>query len=611
MAPSKPILALEDAALRFGARQLFEALSFGIDKSDRLCLVGRNGSGKSSLLKVLAGDQDLDAGRRYAEPGLRVASLPQDPVFPPEQRAADFVAAGPRGEEAPRHRVDAVLKRLRIEPDRLLAGLSGGEGRRLALARTLVEEADVLLLDEPTNHLDLPSIEWLEDELARLRGALLVISHDRAFLQRVSRATLWLDRGIMRRMDKPFAGFEDWVEEVLAREAEAFHKLKRRIVREEHWLRRGVTARRKRDQGRLARLHDLRKKRAEWLHPTGKAAIDIAKAESSGARVIEAHGIGKSYRASDGGERIVVRDFSTRIRRGDRIGVIGPNGAGKTTLIRMLTGALTPDSGRIEIGLKVECRYFDQKRESLDPEATLWNVMVPGGGDTLLVGGRQRHAVSYLRDFLFDGDQARQPVKSLSGGERNRLLLARLFARPGNLLVLDEPTNDLDLETLDLLLEVLDGYQGTLLLVSHDRDFLDRLVTSTIAVEGGGEVREYVGGYADYRRQRAPRAESAAAPAQARKTKPKEQASRPRGKLGYKDARELDGLPAEIERLTAARDRLQGLLGDADLFARDPAAFQNTTRELATVAAALEAAETRWLELEEQREALAAGGSPS
>ena len=611
MAPSKPILALENAALRFGARQLFEALSFGIDKSDRLCLVGRNGSGKSSLLKVLAGAQDLDAGRRYAEPGLRVASLPQDPVFPPEQRAADFVAAGPRGEEAPRHRVDAVLKRLRIEPDRLLAGLSGGEGRRLALARTLVEEADVLLLDEPTNHLDLPSIEWLEDELARLRGALLVISHDRAFLQRVSRATLWLDRGIMRRMDKPFAGFEDWVEEVLAREAEAFHKLKRRIVREEHWLRRGVTARRKRNQGRLARLHDLRKKRAEWLHPTGKTAIDIAKAESSGARVIEAHGIGKSYRASDGGERIVVRDFSTRIRRGDRIGVIGPNGAGKTTLIRMLTGALTPDSGRIDIGLKVECRYFDQKRESLDPEATLWNVMVPGGGDTLLVGGRQRHAVSYLRDFLFDEDQARQPVKSLSGGERNRLLLARLFARPGNLLVLDEPTNDLDLETLDLLLEVLDGYQGTLLLVSHDRDFLDRLVTSTIAVEGGGEVREYVGGYADYRRQRAPRAESTAAPAQARKTKPKEQASRPRGKLGYKDARELDGLPADIERLTAARDRLQGLLGDADLFARDPAAFQNTTRELATVAAALEAAEARWLELEEQREALAAGGSPS
>ena len=611
MAPSKPILALENAALRFGARQLFEALSFGIDKSDRLCLVGRNGSGKSSLLKVLAGAQDLDAGRRYAEPGLRVASLPQDPVFPPEQRAADFVAAGPRGEEAPRHRVDAVLKRLRIEPDRLLAGLSGGEGRRLALARTLVEEADVLLLDEPTNHLDLPSIEWLEDELARLRGALLVISHDRAFLQRVSRATLWLDRGIMRRMDKPFAGFEDWVEEVLAREAEAFHKLKRRIVREEHWLRRGVTARRKRNQGRLARLHDLRKKRAEWLHPTGKAAVDIAKAESSGARVIEAHGIGKSYRASDGGERIVVRDFSTRIRRGDRIGVIGPNGAGKTTLIRMLTGALTPDSGRIEIGLKVECRYFDQKRESLDPEATLWNVMVPGGGDTLLVGGRQRHAVSYLRDFLFDEDQARQPVKSLSGGEKNRLLLARLFARPGNLLVLDEPTNDLDLETLDLLLEVLDGYQGTLLLVSHDRDFLDRLVTSTIAVEGGGEVREYVGGHADYRRQRAPRAESTAAPAQARKTKPKEQASRPRGKLGYKDARELDGLPAEIERLTAARDRLQGLLGDADLFARDPAAFQNTTRELATVAAALEAAEARWLELEEQREALAAGGSPS
>ena len=611
MAPSKPILVLENAALRFGARQLFGTLSFGIDKRDHLCLVGRNGSGKSSLLKVLAGDQDLDAGRRYAEPGLRVASLPQDPVFPPEQRAADFVAAGPRGEEAPPHRVEAVLKRLRIEPDRLLAGLSGGEGRRLALARALVEEADVLLLDEPTNHLDLPTIEWLEEELARLRGALLVISHDRAFLQRVSRATLWLDRGIVRRMDKPFAGFEDWAEEVLAREAEAFHKLKRHIAREEHWLRRGVTARRKRNRGRLARLRDLRQKRAEWLHPTGKAALDIAKAESGGARVIEAHGIGKSYTASDGGERVVVRDFSTRIRRGDRIGVIGPNGAGKTTLIRMLTGALTPDRGHVEIGPNVECRYFDQKRESLDPEATLWNVMVPGGGDTLLVGRRQRHAVGYLRDFLFDEDQARQPVKSLSGGEKNRLLLARLFARPSNLLVLDEPTNDLDLETLDLLLEVLDGYEGTLLLVSHDRDFLDRLVTGTIAVEGGGEVGEYVGGHADYRRQRAPRAESTAAPAKAGKAKPKEQASRPRGKLGYKDARELDGLPAEIERLTAERDRLQGLLGDSDLFARDPAVFQNTTRELATVAAALEAAETRWLELEERREALAAGGGPS
>jgi ATP-binding cassette subfamily F protein uup len=613
MAAAPPLVALQSATLRFGERPLFEALSLGLAQGERACLVGRNGSGKSSLLKALAGEIEPDAGERFLQPGVKVAYLPQDPALPPGQPVADYVAGGlPHAAgSAEAYRIDAVLAHLALDGDRLLGTLSGGEGRRAALARALVSAPGVLLLDEPTNHLDLPTITWLEQELAQFRGAILLVSHDRAFLAAVSQVTYWLDRGRLLRLDKSFAHFEAWADELLQRESEAQHRMDRRIVREVKWLQRGVTARRKRNQGRLARLKTLRQERAQWLRPAGGPAMTVAAASSSGQRVIEAEHVSKSYVDTAGGARLIVRDFSTRIRRGDRIGIIGRNGAGKTTLVRLLTGALPPDSGKVTLGVNVQPLYFDQKRESLDPEATLWQSLVPGGGDSLMVGGRQRHVVSYLTDFLFAESQARQPVKSLSGGEKNRLLLARLFARPSNLLVLDEPTNDLDMETLDLLLEVLDGYDGTLLLVSHDRDFLDRLVTGIFAVEGDGQVGDYVGGYSDYLAQRPASAampESKPAPA---KPKTKATAAPPcrAAKLSYKEARELDGLPAAIERLNGAIARLEERLAEPEFYRRDRSGFEQATAELAAARQDLGAAEERWLALEERRERLAAGGN--
>jgi ATP-binding cassette subfamily F protein uup len=605
MAPPAPLVALRDTALGFGGRPLFEDLSLGLTRGEKACLVGRNGSGKSSLLKALAGELALDAGERFLQPGTAVAYLPQDPVLEAGRSVADYVAGGlPADEAERRHRTAAVLARLDLKGGRDLGTLSGGEGRRAALARALVSDPQVLLLDEPTNHLDLPTIEWLERELARFAGALLVVSHDRAFLARVSRVTYWLDRGRIRRLDKGYAHFEDWAEGEAEREAGELHRLDRRIVREQRWLARGVTARRKRNQGRLTRLGELRQRRAEWLEAPGRAKLSALAAGRSGDTVIEAKHLAKSFPQADGGESVVVRDFSTRIRRGDRIGIIGPNGAGKTTLVRLLTGELKPDGGTLKLGSNLAPLYFDQRRESLDPEATLWRTLAPDGGDSLMVGARQRHVVAYLRDFLFEDAQARQPVKSLSGGERNRLLLARLFAKPSNLLVLDEPTNDLDLETLDLLLEVLDGYKGTLLLVSHDRDFLDRLATGVIALEGDGRVQEAVGGYSDYLKQR----KSAPAPgtAEGRAAAPK--AERPRavsGKLSYREQRELERLPGQIDRLTAELAELEGRLADPGLYGRDPAAFDAAAARLEAARAELEAAEARWLDLEEKREALA------
>ena len=602
MAAGPPVVALNGARLRFGERPLFNDLALTLSKGERACLVGRNGTGKSSLLKVIAGLQDLDGGERFLQPGTKVAYLPQDPDFSAGGNLADYVALGPAGgTAAPRHAVDAALRRLDLDGARQVTELSGGEGRRAALARCLVSDPEVLLLDEPTNHLDLPTIEWLEGELRRFRGALLVISHDRAFLNELTNTTLWLDRGRLQRLDRSFAAFDDWAETLRRQEAEAQHKLGRQIVREERWLQRGVTARRKRNQGRLTRLQDLRRERAEWLGQLGTAKLASASSGRSGTLVIEAEGLSKSF-ASEGGALAILKDFSTRIRRGDRLGIIGPNGVGKSTLVKILMGELAPDSGRLRLGAKVEPLYFDQRRESLDPETTLWRSLVPDGGDTLLVRGRQRHVVSYLKDFLFEEGQARQPVKALSGGEKARLLLARLFARPGNLLVLDEPTNDLDMETLDLLQEVLDDYEGTLILVSHDRDFLDRLVTGVIAMEGGGRILEVPGGYSDYRQTAQTERQ------EARRARPKPaNDSRPRSprKLSYKDQRELDGLPERIEALTAEVSDLEGRLADPELFGRDPEGFARLSDTLARKRGALAAAEERWLELESAREALA------
>ncbi|MCH8001680.1 MAG: ATP-binding cassette domain-containing protein [Proteobacteria bacterium] len=612
MAPPPPLVALNAATVAFGGVALFEALSIGLSRGERACLVGRNGSGKSTLLKLLAGLIEPDAGERFVQPGTTVAYLAQDPLPPPGETVAGYVAAGlreTRGEDAPaRHRVDAVLARVGLEGKRALGTLSGGEGRRAALARALVGDPDVLLLDEPTNHLDLPTIEWLEEELLRFKGALLIVSHDRAFLNRLSNATLWLDRGQLRRLDEGFAQFEAWAEALRAREDQALHKLDRKIVREERWRHRGITARRKRNQGRLTRLEELRRQRAEWLRRPGPAKLAAAATGRQSNLVIEAESIGKAFAKADGTERVVLADFSTRIRRGDRIGIIGPNGAGKTTLVRLLIGDLAPDRGSLRLGAGVSPLYFDQRRESLDPEATLWQTLVPGGGDSLMVRGRQRHVVAYLRDFLFDEGQARQPVKSLSGGERNRLLLACLFARPSDLLVLDEPTNDLDLETLDLLVETLDDYPGTLILVSHDRDVLDRLATGIIAIEAGGRAIEYAGGYSDTLAQQRGRAETGPrdAAAQATRKAPAARAKRAARKLGYKEQRELARLPGEIERLEIDLAALEDKLADPELYERDPEAFEATAARLEAARARLSAAETRWLELEARREQLAA-----
>jgi len=605
MATTPPLIALNDARLSFGTATLFSGLSLTLAAGERACLVGRNGAGKSPLLKVIAGQQDLDGGERFLQPGTRVAYLPQDPRFDGEETIADYVARDPAGrDDAPRHQVDAVLARLELDGTRKLEGLSGGEGRRVALARCLVGGPEVLLLDEPTNHLDLPTIDWLEGELKRFRGALLVISHDRTFLNNLTNTTLWLDRGKVLRLDKSFAAFDDWAEELRQQEAEAQHKLERQIVREERWLHRGVTARRKRNVGRLARLQGLRQERREWLQQAGTAKLATASSGRSGAMVIEAEPLEKSF-----GPLAILKDFSTRIRRGDRLGIIGPNGAGKSTLVKILMGSLAPDAGKLRIGSNVEPLYFDQRRESLEPEATLWQVLAPDGGDTIIVRGRQRHVVSYLKDFLFDEGQARQPVKALSGGEKARLLLARLFARPSNLLVLDEPTNDLDMETLDLLEEVLDDYEGTLILVSHDRDFLDRLVTAVIAMESGGRTVEIAGGYSDFLRYKQRREEDGA-PSKARgnpraaaePAKPKKAA-----KLSYKDQRELDGLPARIDSLGAEAAALEKKLADPALYQKDPAAFAEITRALGAKRDEVAAAEERWLELEAQREALENG----
>jgi len=607
MSGAPPLVALQVAGLSFGGAPLFNELSLALAKGDRASLVGRNGSGKSSLLKVFAGLQDLDSGTVFRQPGLQIAYLPQDPEIPPTETALHYVAEGlPAASQQDRYRAEQMLEAVGVSPERMAGGMSGGERRRVAIARALVSAPDVLLLDEPTNHLDLATIQWLEEELGGYRGALLIISHDRRFLENTTRSTLWLDRGRIHRLEKPISAFEAWAETIQKEEAENLRRLDRQIAREEHWLHRGVTARRSRNQGRLNRLDGLREARRTWLKAPGSTRLSIDSDNKAGELVLEAKGLTKSY-PSEGRPRQIIDNFSTRIRRRDRLGIVGPNGAGKTTLVRLLLRELDPDSGTLRVGENVKLLYFDQQRENLDPDATLWDTLLPAGGDTLVVQGRQRHIVAYLRDFLFDEKQARQPVRSLSGGEKSRLLLARLFAQPANFIALDEPTNDLDLETLDLLVKVLNEFEGALLLVSHDRDFLDQLVTGIIAVEGEGRTAEYAGGYEDYFRQR-----SSGDAWQSKKRRGQgegksKSAGRPnvRTKLSYKEQRELENLPAKIDRLNETIKELGELLSDPDFFTRNPDDFKSRSQALTEAQAALEAAELRWLELEEQRELLA------
>jgi ATP-binding cassette subfamily F protein uup len=594
-----PILILRNIQLTFGGTPLLEGASFSLSSGDRLCLVGRNGSGKSTLLKIAAGLVTPDDGEVFLQPGTTIRYLPQEPDLSGYAKVLDYVEDG-LDPGVDHYRGAYLLEQLKVDANAKPATLSGGEARRAALARTLAPQPDILLLDEPTNHLDLPAIEWLESELSANRVAQILISHDRRFLENLSRVTLWLDRGLTKRLDAGFARFEEWRDQMLETEETELHKLDRRIASETQWLRKGVTARRKRNQGRLRALYDLRDKRQKHRRAEGNIAMAASDAAASGKRVIEAKNISKAF-----GDLSVIQDFSIRIQRGDRVGFVGPNGAGKTTLVNMLTGNLKSDTGDVKEGANVEMLTIDQRRESLDPGTTLRDALTGGGGDTVMVGGQARHVVGYMKDFLFAPEQLRTPIERLSGGERGRLMLARALAKPSNLLILDEPTNDLDLETLDLLQELLADYAGTLLLVSHDRDFLDRVVTSTVAYEGVSRWIEYAGGYSDMLVQRGTdlvKAELAPSPSKVLKPEKKSAAPSTPRKLSYKQSRALETLPSRMEDLQNNISDLETILSQPELYARDPEKFEATTMELASRQSELASAEEEWLELEMLRE---------
>jgi ATP-binding cassette subfamily F protein uup len=596
-----PLLQLKDIALTFGGTPLLTAAELSVAPGERVCLVGRNGSGKSTLLKIAARAVEPDSGSVFVQPGASLRYLAQEPDFGDAETVMAYVEAGLSPNDGT-HQAQQMLDALGLSGHEDPSRLSGGEARRAALARVLAPNPDILLLDEPTNHLDLPTIEWLERELEGLRSAIVMISHDRRFLSNMSRSTVWLDRGRTKRVERGFADFEDWRDEVLAEEERDQHKLDRKIVAEEHWLRYGVTARRKRNVKRLAGLHTLRETRRDYRGTQGSATIAASEAAPSGAQVIEAKGIGKSYEG-----RTIVENFSTRVLRSDRIGVVGPNGMGKTTLVKMLTGALPPDAGTVKLGANLAMATLEQHRDSLNPSTTVADALTGGGRDTVEVNGERRHVVGYMKDFLFAPEQARTPLEKLSGGERGRLMLAQTLAKPSNLLVLDEPTNDLDLETLDVLESMVADYAGTVLLISHDRDFLDRLVTSVIVPDGNGHWIEYAGGYTDMLAQRgedlvreAPKT-AAKDPKPVKETRP---ASERKRKLSFNEKHALETLPKTIADLEAYGRKLQQQLDDPNFFARDRAGFEKVSSDLGAVQTKLTEAEERWLELEILREEL-------
>jgi ATP-binding cassette subfamily F protein uup len=601
MAP--PLIQLKDIALTFGGTPLLTGAELSVSTGERVCLVGRNGSGKSTLLKIAAGLVEPDHGSRFLQPGATVRYLPQEPDFSGFATSLAYVEAGlGPGDDA--HQARYLVEQLGLTGAENPATMSGGEARRAAIARVLAPSPDILLLDEPTNHLDLPTIEWLERELDQRRTALVIISHDRRFLQNLSRATVWLDRGTTRRIERGFSDFEAWRDEVLAEEERDQHKLDRKIVAEEHWLRYGVSGRRKRNVRRLGDLFALRQARRDYRASAGQASLTASAADQSGALVIEAKGIAKSY-----GERAIVADFSTRIQRGDRIGIVGPNGTGKTTLLSLLTGTLAPDAGSVRLGANLALATLEQSRDSLDPNATVAETLTGGRGDTVTIAGKPKHVVGYMRDFLFAPEQARTPLSVLSGGERGRLMLARALAQPANVLVLDEPTNDLDLETLDVLEEMLADYDGTVLVISHDRDFLDRVVAGVIVPEGNGRWSEYAGGYSDMLAQRGgdiARDAPAKPAAPKEKAAPREQKAGKR-RLSFNDKHALDTLPGVIAALEAKIAKLHAKLDDHELYARDRKTFDQASAALTAAQIELSAAEEKWLALEMLREEIEAG----
>ena len=597
MAP--PLIQLKDISLTFGGTPLLNGVELSVSQGERVCLIGRNGSGKSTLLKIVAGLVEPDKGSRFVQPGATIRYLPQEPDFSGHATTLSYVEAG-MGPGDDHYQAQYLLEQLGLTGQEDPAHLSGGEARRTAIAAVLAPSPDILLLDEPTNHLDLTTIEWLEAELGSRRCALIIISHDRRFLANLSRATAWLDRGQIRQIDKGFSAFEQWRDDVLAEEERDQHKLDRKIVMEEHWLRYGVSGRRKRNVKRLGNLFALREQRRDYRGATGQASLAAAEADKSGKLIIEAKHIARRY-----GDRTIVSDFSTRIQRGDRIGIVGPNGAGKTTLITMLTGGSPPDSGSIRFGANIEMATLDQHRESLDPKSTLAEALTGGRGDHVMVGDKPRHVVSYMKDFLFAQEQMRTPLEVLSGGERGRLMLARALAKPSNLLILDEPTNDLDLETLDVLEEMLGDYQGTVILISHDRDFLDRVVTSTIAPEGNGVWIEYAGGYSDMLTQRGADLKRDAVKSQeaTRSGSAKQQSfAGAKKKLNFNDKHALETLPKTMKTLQDEIAKQQRHLDDPNLYAKDRKKFDRVSAALADAQKQLQDAEDKWLELEMRRE---------
>ncbi|MEO6248607.1 MAG: ATP-binding cassette domain-containing protein [Sphingomicrobium sp.] len=599
-----PILSYEGLGLVQGEGWLFRQLDIHIGPRDRLALIGRNGAGKTTLLKCLANTIDTDEGKRSIVPGTRVVLLEQDPVMTGHATLGDWVLGGEAAPEP--HEAAAIADQLGIDLDRPTATASGGERRRAAIVRALAVDPDVLLLDEPTNHLDLAAIDWLEAWLARFKGAFVVISHDRTFLTRLTKSCLWLDRSTIRRAEIGFGGFDAWTDAVYAEEERAADKLDAKLKLELHWLERGVTGRRRRNQGRLAKLNDIRAARAAMLGAPGTAAIALGRDDVKTKVVIDAERVTKAFAVKGGGERTIIKDFSLCVQRGDRIGLVGSNGAGKTTLLRLLTGELKPDEGKVKFAKTLSGIVIDQQRKLMEPHRKVRDVLAEGG-DWIEVRGVKKHIKGYLKEFLFAPELSEAPVGSLSGGERSRLLLAREFARESNLLVLDEPTNDLDLETLDLLQEVIADYDGTVLIVSHDRDFLDRTVTVTLGLDGSGKVDVVVGGYEDWaKRKSSPplQGQSGAKKTSSHATLPGAKSTTPARKLTYKDQRDLDRLPAEIDSIEADIARAEESLADPDLYARDPKRFAALTAAIDAKRAAKEGAELRWLEVAELAEQL-------
>lgn len=596
-----PLLQVSDISLTFGGDPVFDDLSLVVQPGDRVALVGRNGSGKSTLLKVMAGLVEPDRGQVVSGTGISVGYMEQDPDLSGFETLGDFASDGLEPGEL--YKVERAAEGLKFDAGRPVDIASGGERRRAALAKLLAEAPGLMLLDEPTNHLDIEAISWLEAELKATRAGFVLISHDRTFLRELTRATLWIDRGMVRRREAGFDGFEDWRDTIWAEEDTARHKLNRKIKAEARWAVEGISARRKRNQGRVRALNALRQERADQIQRKGTAAMALDTGPKSGRMVIDAKGISKTF---DG--RVILRPFDLRMNRGDRVALVGPNGVGKTTLLNILIGQVEPDTGSVKTGTNVALAVFDQTRSQLDPDASLWDSLtqdpemrVSGQSDQVMVRGMARHVVGYLKDFLFDEAQARAPVRSLSGGERARLLLARIMARQSNLLVLDEPTNDLDVETLDLLQDLLGQYDGTVLLVSHDRDFLDRVAVTTVAMEGDGHATIYAGGWSDYRSMRPKTVEHE------KKEKPKEQRVKPKASkssdgLSFTERHRLESLPDDIARLEAELEKLTQLLADPDLFTREPIKFRKASEALAERQKKLAAAEEDWLELAEKAE---------